>query len=595
MNVARDRPTATGARPMPESGMREPSPRDLQRRNEALRCLREQNSTQCQGRVHINVFFDGTGNNWDWAGTFVSGKSRSSQTQRARNGHTNIVRLWDAAVEEATTGIFKIYVPGVGTPFEEVGDTSQDGDMAGGAAARYGAHRINWAILQVYNSLSRYVENGLLFDKPAALAAVQNMTRVMSMSAFDDWIKSPSLPLSENAHRQLRLREKEDHLAAVLKALELRKKVLEVNVSVFGFSRGSAQARTFAHWLFEIARYNNYHCSRMLAGVPLKLNFMGIFDTVASVGIASCIPAVGRLARGKMNWAWGEMMSIHPDVEQCVHFAALHEQRMNFPLDFAPNDGGRRKQVLYPGMHSDVGGGYTPGSQGKGMRGWGASPNLSQIPLIDMYHEAFTAGVFLKEPSEIKNDATAGPGFACDIRLIRCYNNWLSKHGVAGGDHRRQIRGHAQQYLRWRGLRAKDGPSNMRRQRYFIESDHEDQYDLNQAQVWMSVSKAGNEFNFIDRLNSERDLLNAFDAADVAPEVAALLDDYVHDSLAGFYILKLTELMLPNTDGYFRYRETFTVGTPLQPSVCVHPSSLPPTNVPSIDQIIGDMGRAFGN
>ena len=587
--------TATGASSMPESGMREPSPRELQRRNDALRCLRDQNPTQCQGRVHINVFFDGTGNNWDWAGTFVSGKTRSTQTQRARNGHTNIVRLWDAALEETETGIFKIYVPGVGTPFDQVGDTSQDGDMAGGAAARYGAHRINWAILQVYNALSQYVENGPLFDEPAVLTAVQNMTRVMSMPAFDDWIKSPSLPLSESAHRQLRLQEKEQRLAAVLKALELRKKVLEVNVSVFGFSRGSAQARTFAHWLFEIARYNNYHCSRMLAGVPLKLKFMGIFDTVASVGIASGIPIVGGLARGKMNWAWGEMMSIHPDVEQCVHFAALHEQRMNFPLDHAPNDGGRRKQVLYPGMHSDVGGGYTPGSQGKGMRSWGSSPNLSQIPLIDMYHEAFTAGVFLKDPSEIKNDGNAGPGFACDARLIRCYNTWLSRHGIASGDHRRQIREHTQQYLRWRGLRAKSGISNMQQQRYFIDSDGEDQHDLNQAQVWMRISKSGNEYNFIDRLNSQRDLLRAFDEANVVPEAISLFDDYVHDSLAGFYMWRVTELMLPNTDGYFRYRESFSVSGAMRPTTCVNPSSLPPAHVPSIDQILGDMGHAFRN
>ena len=54
----------TGALPMPTSGQRSLSVRDAQNRALALECMRDQNPTQCQGKIHINVFFDGTGNNY---------------------------------------------------------------------------------------------------------------------------------------------------------------------------------------------------------------------------------------------------------------------------------------------------------------------------------------------------------------------------------------------------------------------------------------------------------------------------------------------------------------------------------------------------
>ncbi|MGD3145516.1 DUF2235 domain-containing protein [Xanthomonas oryzae pv. oryzicola] len=147
----------TGALPMPHDGQRRLTPSDAQRRAEAKACLRDK-SSECQGQVHVNLFFDGTGNNWKWEGTFIEGKKRSMQTQRNRDGHSNIARLWDASFNEPDDGLFSVYMPGVGTPFPEVGDTSTEGSALGGAAALYGADRINWAIIQVYNSIHRYLD-----------------------------------------------------------------------------------------------------------------------------------------------------------------------------------------------------------------------------------------------------------------------------------------------------------------------------------------------------------------------------------------------------------------------------------------------------
>ncbi|WP_335582963.1 hypothetical protein [Cupriavidus malaysiensis] len=45
--------------------------------------------------------------------------------------------------------------------------------------------------------------------------------------------------------------------------------------------------------------------------------------------------------------------------------------------------GGNVEEWLFPGVHSDVGGGYAPGNQGRSRGGHAAL--LSQIPLVRTY------------------------------------------------------------------------------------------------------------------------------------------------------------------------------------------------------------------
>lgn len=101
-----------------------------------------------------------------------------------------------------------------------------------------------------------------------------------------------------------------------------------------------------------------------------------------------------------MGWADGTMEL--PDnalIKRCVHLVSAHDQRLCFPLDSICRADGRYPEyaveVVYPGMHSDIGGGYPPGDQGK------ATGNddrflLSQIPLNEMFSAAFNAGAPLK-------------------------------------------------------------------------------------------------------------------------------------------------------------------------------------------------------
>lgn len=58
-------------------------------------------------------------------------------------------------------------------------------------------------------------------------------------------------------------------------------------------------------------------------------------------------------------------------IKKCVHLVSGHEQRLCFPLDSVRRANGKyppcATEVVYPGMHSDIGGGYPPGIKGKRM------------------------------------------------------------------------------------------------------------------------------------------------------------------------------------------------------------------------------------
>lgn len=601
--------TATGAQSMPAGGFRSLTGPEAQRRAKGMACLREKGS-ECQGQVHVNIFFDGTGNNKDWAGTYVQGKRRSEQTQRERNGHSNVARLYEASLREVSSGIFNYYIPGVGTPFPHIGDSSKEGDMLGGAAAKYGAERINWAILQVFNSIHRYINGTPLIP-----------LHKMEIAAKEMFFMAPV----QSVIRKVKFEREAAQLEKVVKGGQ--KRVKSVHISVFGFSRGAAQARAFLHRLYKFTDAWGSGCGHSIAGVPLYVNFLGIFDTVASVGLAS----MSRASDGKWNWASGELMSIHPEAKQSVHFAALHEQRINFPLDLATSG----QERLYPGMHSDVGGGYSPGTQGKDFVDGKAdgTAKLSQIPLIDMHYEAIKAGVLLKTMEEIKQEPLLGMHFGCHPQLIRDYNAWLEGHAVGAGAHAKQIRQHSRQYVAWKGKRLWEGPGNLSEQPFYKQCDAEDRYDLANAQhdfgklvadlakvrkEWLAhqakmkrIETARKTGQLIfeptsppslpptnyDRLPTEtRNLLELVLNRTPVPEASTVLfDKYVHDSLAGFYLGTSTELNIDilKTDGYLRHRSVFSVAG-IRPQECRDPTKLPPGNVPSVGGAFQQLGNTMG-
>lgn len=548
--------------PAPLDGKRKLTGREALQRAKAMRCVRNE-SSECQGQIYVSLFFDGTGNNDRWV------EKGQTQTQRVRNKHSNVARLFDAHPIEPGNGIFAYYIPGVGTPFKELGDTSAWlYDNAGMGFGYMGADRINWGITSIFNAIHSYL------NETDLLSPSQQRSLVSAISV------DAVAPLSTGSMaRWSGLTGTEERLAAIIKGHQ--RKLLQINVSIFGFSRGAAQARACAYWLSQI-------CERQgggmkLAGVPLRIGFMGIFDTVAAVGVGDMAP----FTDGHMAWGDGTQ-AIHPAVEECAHFIALHEQRASFPLEAAVGRG----NIGYPGMHSDVGGGYCPGEQGKAMADWGVSPHLSQIPLIDMHFAALKAGVPMMTIEEIKADVAVARSFATDTRLISAYNRWLTEQGIKGGDIKAVTEAHTRHYIRWRAsLHLSGDGSGVSGLDFFKRAElAQDKTDMREADhsfrmqlaLLLERRKANASWSgFLkERLKDAIRISSPVGRVLVEPgktpltayerkfiEIAAdgplppagcaeLFSDYIHDSRAGFRILSIHEPTIA-TGGYLRFRHVF--------------------------------------
>jgi hypothetical protein len=130
---------------------------------------------------------------------------------------------------------------------------------------------------------------------------------------------------------------------------------------VFGFSRGAAAARHFANEVVCGKRGPLGQALRANAkafGVTfideyqrgLQIGFIGLFDTVASVG------GFSNLGNVRSPVAPGVKLHLSPRYfSNVVHLVARDEWRSNFALNSVAPD---HLEVVLPGAHSDIGGGY---------------------------------------------------------------------------------------------------------------------------------------------------------------------------------------------------------------------------------------------
>ncbi len=134
--------------------------------------------SSCAQTLWLSFFFDGTGNNLD----------ADVGTQK----HSNVAKLYRVHSEDdPVAGIYRIYIPGVGTYFKDVGDDG--GSTLGLGTGRLGDARLDWALEKFDKLIAPHV----------ALAASPGNT------------------------------------------------ILEINVALFGFSRGAALARAFSNQLLD--------------------------------------------------------------------------------------------------------------------------------------------------------------------------------------------------------------------------------------------------------------------------------------------------------------------------------------------------------
>lgn len=134
-------------------------------------------------------------------------------------------------------------------------------------------------------------------------------------------------------------------------------------INVFGFSRGAAMARDF------INTFNDRN--REFFGLTkIRINFVGLYDTVGSFGVAGndinykpkdpTKDSESLFSEHEKDDAFEEY-NFHlamKSADKIIHMIASDEVRKNFPLSSIEGSG--HTEWKYGGVHSDIGGGYLP-------------------------------------------------------------------------------------------------------------------------------------------------------------------------------------------------------------------------------------------
>ncbi|WP_082113766.1 phospholipase effector Tle1 domain-containing protein [Chromobacterium vaccinii] len=488
---------------------------------------------ECKHNLWVSFFFDGTNNNRDRDLSEPTSKGK----QRSLCDHSNIVSLFETSKTERATHHYSYYMQGVGTIFKLIGEDEPD-DL-GLSMAAGGQARLSYAYYRLCNSISLSLTDKPIFydsdyKKELKVAKDRNPNpRFPDLSSLDAVQKKLAASIGNNKNTP---------------------KIEIVNIAVFGFSRGAALARVFCRWL-ELS------CKRqgdtwLFAGcVPIRLYFLGIFDTVASVGMAHSTPGLGRspgrsangVVDGQNSWATPDMLKVTSFTKQCRHYVAAHEVRYSFPLTSIRHEDGSMPlnavEVVYPGSHSDVGGGYGPGDQGKAVGS--RSKLLSQVPLLNMYNDARAAGVPLLALSSLTN-LPVHKDFEIDPLVIKRFNAYMAWANPGGRIVEEALYAHLKKYWHWRIATSPKfmqqdciqqlSKGNTQRSSRSDKQDLEDmrasekdwQGDLSRARI---VESEFNEAAELLRLQSEEG------KQPVPKDVHDFFDQHLHDSHASFYMI----------------------------------------------------------
>jgi len=130
-------------------------------------------------------------------------------------------------------------------------------------------------------------------------------------------------------------------------------------LDVFGFSRGAAMARHFVNCIKQnFFDFEDSEINKAFSNHNILINFLGIFDTVGSFGVAGDNDDFGFSFYIDSSWVKSKAVHIYALNEYRWGFdlqALIQKQDTNYPIDIIEDN---FIEIGLPGAHSDIGGGY---------------------------------------------------------------------------------------------------------------------------------------------------------------------------------------------------------------------------------------------
>jgi T6SS, Phospholipase effector Tle1-like, catalytic domain len=267
------------------------------------------------------------------------------------------------------------------------------------------------------------------------------------------------------------------------------------------------------------------------------------------------------------------LMDVPDRVQRCFHILSGHELRACFPLTPVRNGGTSYEQLVWPGVHSDIGGGYRPDEQGR-------SDLLARLSLNRMRLEGAISGVPFTAPSLARKDVHDLFEYDKDVKAV--FDEYISTVGN-NGTLEEQIFAHMRLYYGWlkvtfgqnpselyNGVRSADPEVNAELQR--IQQFHErlkldadtrnwrnyltDLWTNDRNEYERTIATAGGPSEINKPLSKEEAAY--WDAwlnpPTLSPGLLSMFDKYVHDSRAGFLRI--------DSSGYLRPRQIIELSAP---------------------------------
>jgi len=406
----------------------------------------------------ISLFFDGTGNH----------KDKDFPVK-----HSNVAALLDAHINDPDNGIIPLYYEGLGRQF---------------------------SFKDRYEETKVHTRSGVTTVKREGYE--ESDERTMGL-AFADGISA-------------RLEKAIFDVTDQIQRVRGMQRVDEINIAVFGFSRGATEARAFVHWLAAHSKVKVQGSTLSFDGIPLNIKFLGIFDTVESVG-----------------WAGANKMpdviktTVPPFVQKCCHIVAAHELRDAFPLTIV---NGKHRCVVYPGAHANVGGGYAPNEQGR-------SNSLARVALLQMLDEARGAGLKMRSLDEMKLhdrwNKTFRPSFDIPAEAVTALNGYLA-HVKPSGTLRQHFEAHMTPYWAWidSGLAMQDIQS--KKAVFAGDAKRRDEFSRMEFILRYEARTLQGRGQNDTPLDEPMTFKSSAKAAPPAEPVATFFKTYVHDSFEHF-------------------------------------------------------------
>lgn len=277
--------------------------------------------------MRVGLFFDGTNNNLErdrnGIGTGVLDLRTKKPTpinnvviDANEASHSNVARLFSAYPGDKTkNGYFSYYIPGVGTPFKEIGELTESDE--GKAFAKGGQPRIIWGLLQVLNAVHLTIVGKLMYESDEAGELART---------YDNAVGHKKVPHPSTGRERFMTHSDwfAEHIEKLKVAVAAQPKphIPSLTLSVFGFSRGAAEAVAFCQLFADLLTPREGKVQEF-AGILASIDFLGVFDTVATVGSSASV-AKTTIAPGAMfdgHWAWAnELLKPLP---RCVQ-AGMH-------------------------------------------------------------------------------------------------------------------------------------------------------------------------------------------------------------------------------------------------------------------------------